>query len=192
MLSKPIIIVSGEPNSIFFEIFFKTLNKNNFKKSIILIGSISLLKLQMKKLNFKRKINQINISNLKNYKLNNQSINIIDVPYNPIKAFEKISIKSKNYIENSFKIAFKIINDPSVLKIAFFGGSTGYNGAPPIINRVGKILKDNEINNFVYNFSSTSSNHTQHKHRLLKFLDYNFHLCFFFYLLACHLPTLHI
>ena len=111
MLSKPIIIVSGEPNSIFFEIFFKTLKKNKFKKSIILIGSISLLKLQMKKLNFKRKINQINISNLKNYKLNNQSINIIDVPYNPIKAFEKISIKSKNYIENSFKIAFKIIND---------------------------------------------------------------------------------
>ena len=65
MLSKPIIIVSGEPNSIFFEIFFKTLKKNKFKKSIILIGSISLLKLQMKKLNFKRKINQINISNLK-------------------------------------------------------------------------------------------------------------------------------
>ena len=60
---------------------------------------------------FKRKINQINVSNLKNYKLNNQSINIIDVHYNPIKAFEKISIKSKNYIENSFKIAFKIIND---------------------------------------------------------------------------------
>ena len=75
---------------------------------------------------------------------------------------------------------FKRINDPSILKIAFFGGSTGYNGAPPIINRVGKILKDNEINNFIYNFSSTSSNHTQHKHRLLKFLDYNFDLIIFY------------
>ena len=75
---------------------------------------------------------------------------------------------------------FKTINDPNILKIAFFGGSTGYNGAPPIINRVGKILKDNEINNFVYNFSSTSSNHTQHKHRLLKFLDFDFDIVIFY------------
>ena len=29
---KPIIIVSGEPNSIFFEIFFKTLKRSKFKK----------------------------------------------------------------------------------------------------------------------------------------------------------------
>ena len=28
---KPIIIVAGEPNSVFFEIFFKCLKKNYFK-----------------------------------------------------------------------------------------------------------------------------------------------------------------
>ena len=31
MKSKPIIIVAGEPNSIFFEIFFKNLKKKNLK-----------------------------------------------------------------------------------------------------------------------------------------------------------------
>jgi hypothetical protein len=31
MQYKPILIVSGEPNSIFFEIFFKTLKKKKLK-----------------------------------------------------------------------------------------------------------------------------------------------------------------
>ena len=46
MYSKPILIVAGEPNSIFFEIFFKSLKKNNFKKTLVIIGSLKLLKLQ--------------------------------------------------------------------------------------------------------------------------------------------------
>jgi len=36
MNSKPIIIVSGEPNSIFLEIFFKSIKKNNKIKYIYL------------------------------------------------------------------------------------------------------------------------------------------------------------
>ena len=52
---KPIIIVAGEPNSIFFEIFFKSISRKKFKSPIILIGSINLLKLQMKKLKFKKR-----------------------------------------------------------------------------------------------------------------------------------------
>ena len=63
----------------------------------------------MKKLNYKKKINIINYKKLSNYKLNNRSINLIDVKYNVSKAFEKISTKSNSYIENSFKIAFDII-----------------------------------------------------------------------------------
>ena len=39
---KPIIIVAGEPNSIFFEIFFKVIKKK-IKSPIILIGSKKLL-----------------------------------------------------------------------------------------------------------------------------------------------------
>ena len=108
---KPIIIVPGEPNSVFLEIFFKTIKKNKFKRPIILIGSLSLLKLQMKKLKYKKKINQVNFSLLKTSNIDNEQINIIDVKYNPTKAFDKISKKSKNYIKNCFNIAFKIINE---------------------------------------------------------------------------------
>ena len=54
---KPIIIVAGEPNSIFFEIFFKAVKTKKFKSPIILIASLSLLKLQMNKLGLKKKIN---------------------------------------------------------------------------------------------------------------------------------------
>ncbi len=108
---KPIIIVPGEPNSVFLEIFFKTIKKNKFKRPIILIGSLSLLKLQMKKLKYKKKINQVNFSLLKTSNIDNKQINIIDVKYNPAKAFDKISKKSKNYIKNCFNIAFKIINE---------------------------------------------------------------------------------
>ena len=48
---KPILIVPGEPNSIFFEIFFKSLSKKNYKSPIIIICSEKILSLQMKKLN---------------------------------------------------------------------------------------------------------------------------------------------
>ena len=37
MKNKPIIIVNGEPNSIFLEIFFKSLKKKNYNSPIILI-----------------------------------------------------------------------------------------------------------------------------------------------------------
>ena len=56
---KPIIIVAGEPNSVFLEIFFKSIKQNHFKSPLILIASDKLVKLQMKKLNFKKK-NSIN------------------------------------------------------------------------------------------------------------------------------------
>ena len=107
---KPIIIVAGEPNSIFFEIFFKSISRKKFKSPIILIGSINLLKLQMKKLKFKKKINLIQFQNIENYILNNNAINLINVNYKTSKAFEKITKKSKIYIENCFKIAFKLLN----------------------------------------------------------------------------------
>ena len=55
MVYKPIIIVAGEPNSIFSEIFFKSLKYKKFKSPIILIASYNLIKLQMKKLNIKKK-----------------------------------------------------------------------------------------------------------------------------------------
>ena len=78
---SPILIVAGEPNSIFLEIFFKSLKLNKFKSPIILITSEKLLKRQMDKFNFKKKIRILDLKKLKNYKLNNNSINLINVEY---------------------------------------------------------------------------------------------------------------
>ena len=110
MNSKPILIVAGEPNSIFLEIFFKSLQFKSYRKPLILIASFELLKLQMKKLNFKKKIKILKPGDLKK-KLNNKSINLINVEYNPKKPFEKISKKSNSYIETSFNVAIKLIKD---------------------------------------------------------------------------------
>ena len=111
MNTKPIIIVTGEPNSIFIEIFFKALKYRKYKKPIILIGSINILKLQMKKLRIKKKINSLELSKLKDYNLDNKSINLINVNYKQNKAFKKISNKSNRYIKNCFEVAFKLIRE---------------------------------------------------------------------------------
>ena len=56
---KPIIIVAGEPNSVFFELFFNVVNKK-IKSPIILIASKKLIIKQAKIL--KKKINFNNIN----------------------------------------------------------------------------------------------------------------------------------
>ena len=114
---KPILIVSGEPNSIFLEIFFKILKKYNIKNPLILISSKKILKLQMAKLKFKKKIRIINYKKLNQYKLDNKFINLIDVKYNQEKAFEKISNKSNNFIKKSFDLAFEILKKNSINKM---------------------------------------------------------------------------
>ena len=108
---KPILLVAGEPNSIFLEIFFKTIKIKKFKSPLILIASYSLLKLQMKKLKVKKNIRILNLKNINNYQLDNKVINLIDINYQTKKAFEKISSKSNEYIESSFKIALKLIKN---------------------------------------------------------------------------------
>ena len=113
---KPIIIVAGEPNSIFFEIFFKSLKKT-YSSPIILIASHKLLLLQMKKLNYKKKIKLLEFEKISKYILSNKTINLINVNYRFSKPFEKISSKSNNYIERSFDLAFKIINNGTTNKL---------------------------------------------------------------------------
>ena len=60
MTIKPILIVTGEPYSIFFELLFKLYKlkivKNN-KRPLILITSKNLLIKQMKYFNYNFKIN---------------------------------------------------------------------------------------------------------------------------------------
>ena len=106
---KPILIVHGEPNGVFLEIFFKSLKYEKFKNPLVLICSQKILRFQMKKLKFKMNIKIINPSLLNKIKLNNKIINIIDVNYNKNLTFQKISNKSNQYIKDCFEISFKIL-----------------------------------------------------------------------------------
>ena len=117
MSYKPILIVAGEPNSVFFEIFFKSINKNYFKSPLIVIASKELLIKQMKILGFNFKINLIHENDLHIKKLNNKKINIINVNYDFKKPFEKISIKSNNYITESFNLALRMMKKNNFLKL---------------------------------------------------------------------------
>ncbi len=71
-------------------------------------------------------------------------------------------------------------SNSDTFQIAFFGGSTGYNGEPPIADLIGQKLIDKNIKTKIFNFSSVSSNHNQHVHRLLKFSDLNYDLVIFY------------
>ena len=107
---KPIIIVAGEPNSIFFEIFLKTINKKKFKSPIIIIASKNLLQKQIKFFKSKIKIHDLDYSKKKIGVINLNKINLINVKYNQDKLFEKISDKSNKYVSNCFRIALEILN----------------------------------------------------------------------------------
>ncbi len=113
----PILIVAGEPNSVFLEIFFKTIKKIKVRRPLILIASNKLVQLQMKKLKFNKKINILNSEKLFKTKLNNKNINLVNVEYNTSKAFEKISTKSNKYIEDCFEIAFQIIKKTKIKRL---------------------------------------------------------------------------
>ncbi len=86
---------------------------------------------------------------------------------------------SSNHNEFGFRGNFAKKNqlNSEDISIAFFGGSTGYNGNPPISDLVSKEIRFRGFKSIPYNFSSTSSNHTQHLHRLLKFHN-KFHFDF--------------
>ena len=56
MKNKPILIVAGEPNSIFSEIFLKSISYKKFKSPLILIMSLNLFEKQMKFLNYQKKL----------------------------------------------------------------------------------------------------------------------------------------
>ena len=162
---KPIILVAGEPNSIFFEILFKVLKTKKIRSPLILIASYKILSLQMKKLNFKKKVNHLDLRNIDNYKLNNNSINLINVSYNQKKAFEKISDKSNIYIRKCFEIAIvliksnfsnKLINGPiskkNFLKNKFLG----------ITEFLAKKFKKKKIAMLIYNKRLSVSPVTTH------------------------------
>ena len=106
---KPILVVAGEPYSIFFEIFFKSIKNKKYKNSIILIASKNLLIKQMVKMNYNFAINDINKDQINFKYLSKTKINLINVNFFFKKTFDKITNKSNNYISKSFKIALELI-----------------------------------------------------------------------------------
>ncbi len=120
MKNSPLLIVLGEPNSIFSEILFKSYKKKIIQKlnrPILIIGSENLLRRQMKVLKYSIKINKINSIDLKKINLNRKHINIFNVEYKFKKIFDNISNKSNNYINNCFKIALKLLNNKSAFAL---------------------------------------------------------------------------
>ena len=61
MKNKPLIIIAGEPNSIFIEIYLKTIKKHCLKRPNILIISKNLLLKQMKFFKYNFKVNTIDL-----------------------------------------------------------------------------------------------------------------------------------
>ena len=166
MSCKPIIIVAGEPNSVFLEIFFKSLKFKKYKSPLIIVCSKKLLQEQMKKLKFSYKINIVDKNFAKLDTLNNKQINLVNVNYNFKKCFEKISNKSNDYIKNCFDIALdiikknkltKFINGP-ISKKYFLKGKT--LGITEYLAK--KTNKDHEVAMLIYNKSLSVSPLTTH------------------------------
>ncbi len=114
-----IIVVLGEPQSIFVEIlfkYFKSKKFKNFNKKITLIGSKDLIYYQMNKFKYKFSLNIINEINFAKKKV----VNLIDVKYVKKFKFDNISTSSNNYIKNCFSIAFNILKKNK--KIGLFNG----------------------------------------------------------------------
>jgi len=109
MKFKPILIVAGEPNSIFFEIFLKTIKNNKFRSPIILIASKKILEKHIQYFKYNIKFKEIDYKKNLN-KINPDIINLINIEYNQNKIFENISKKSNAYIKKSFDIALQILN----------------------------------------------------------------------------------
>ena len=108
MSSNPIIIIGGEPQSIFLEIFLKAIKKlKKRKKPIILISSKDILKKNIKKFNNNIKINELD-NNYSNLKL--KSINLVNIDYKNFSfSNRKITSRSNLYLNNSFIKAIDIL-----------------------------------------------------------------------------------
>ena len=165
MSKEPLIIVGGEPNSVFLEIFFKCLKAYTYKSPLIIIVSKKLLQEQMRKLDFNFKINEIN-QELKDFsKLNNNKINLINVDYDFNKCFDKITSKSNRYIHETFKTALnfikqnnlsKFINGPVSKKYFLKGKTLG------ITEYLAKKTKTNDVAMLIFNKNLSVSPLTTH------------------------------
>ena len=107
MNSKPILIVPGEKKSIFFEIFFKSLKSRKFNSGLILICNKKKLDKEIKIFNFKKNIELLDKFEINPKNIKKNKIYLIDVK----------NYDSKNYIFDSFDIAFRLIKSGFTYKL---------------------------------------------------------------------------
>ena len=96
---KPILIVPGEPKSIFFEILFKSLNLIKIRSPLIIICNKKILYKEIKKFNFRKKIEELDSTILGEKKINNKKIYVINISNN----------NPKIYIQKCFNYAFSLL-----------------------------------------------------------------------------------
>ena len=117
MKVKPILLVAGDPYSVFLELFFKSIKIKKYKSPLILICCKKILIKQMKIFNFKKKINIIEINDVYKSKYNNKCINIIDVKLENSKSKISNNLLIKNYLKKSFNIALILIQNGLTKKL---------------------------------------------------------------------------
>lgn len=99
MNSKPILIVPGEPKSIFFEILFKSLKFIKIRSPIIIICNQKILSKEIKKFNFRDKVEEFDQKTIQKKKIQNKKIYLINISNdNP-----------KIYIQKCFECAFSLL-----------------------------------------------------------------------------------
>ena len=115
-MNKVVAIIAGEPNSISSEIIFKSWKlKNKFThKPFFIIGSIKLLNLQKKKLNYPIKLKKIN-NNFTLKDLKDEGLPVYDINFNQKKPFEKISKNSNKYIFKCFNVAINFFKEKKII-----------------------------------------------------------------------------
>ena len=95
---NPILVISGDPKSIFLEIFFKSFNLS--KRPLILIVNKAILIKQIKLFGYKFKLNELSDQNINKIKLTSKTINFINVP-----------IENKNNLQKYLKMFFNFIKN---------------------------------------------------------------------------------
>jgi len=117
MKNKAIIVLAGEPKSVFFEIFFKSIKTNKYRNPIVLICCQKLLKQNMKIFNFKKKIRLLNIDIINEYNLDNKTLNVINVNLKKSSNHTINEQLSKSYINKSFELGFRLIKNKFSYKL---------------------------------------------------------------------------
>tara|TARA_B100001057_G_scaffold49298_1_gene43946 strand:- start:1492 stop:2424 length:933 start_codon:yes stop_codon:yes gene_type:complete len=104
---NPILIVPGEPKSIFFEIFFKSVKLSKIISPLILICNKKVLYQEIKRFNFKLEIKELDKNALNKKIIKKKKIYFVDIS-------NKIA---KIYIQKCFDFAFSLLKKGFTNKI---------------------------------------------------------------------------